>query len=59
MTFDKGGYSISIEDTNIEKFIFNILVYYIRYLEPIVIIAWLKFVCEFLFKILKRNEGMC
>lgn len=53
------SFSISIKDANIKKFIFNILVCYIRYLEPIVIITWLKFVCEFLFKILKRNEGMC
>ena len=46
---------ISIESTYFEKFIFNFSVYYGRYLEPIVILVWLKFVCEFLFKLLKRN----
>lgn len=49
------SFSISIESTDVEKFIFNFSIYYVRYLEPIVILLWLKFVCEFLFKLIKRN----
>lgn len=47
--------SISIESTDMEKLIFNFLIYYERYLEPIILLVWLKFLCEFLFKLLKRD----
>lgn len=46
---------ISINSSNAEKTIFYVMINYINYLEPIVIITWLKFVCEFLFKLLKRD----
>lgn len=49
------SFGISIVSTNTEKFIYYILYYYVRYFEPIIILIWLKFVCEFLFKLLKRN----
>jgi hypothetical protein len=49
------SFGISINDTNAEKLIFYSLNFYVRFLEPIVLLIWLKFVCEFLYKCLKRN----
>lgn len=49
------SFGISIESTNFDKFIFNVLVYYVRFFEPMIILIWLKLVCEYLFKLLKRN----
>lgn len=46
---------MTIYSSNAEKTIYYVMVSYVKYLEPIVIITWLKFVCEFLFKLLKRN----
>jgi|LGOV01.1.fsa_nt_gb hypothetical protein len=46
---------ISAYDTNAEQLILYTLRFYMNYLEPIVILVWLKFVCEFLYKSLKRN----
>jgi hypothetical protein len=48
-------FRISITDTNTKKFIFEILVFYIKYLEPVVIFIFLRFICEFFFKCLERN----
>lgn len=48
-------FGISIESSNTQILIFNILSSYIRYIEPIVLLIWIKFICEFIFKLLKRN----
>lgn len=47
--------AISIESTSAQIFIFNVLNNYVKYFEPIVLFIWIKFICEFLFKLLKRN----
>lgn len=49
------SFGISIYSTNVQRFIFYVLHYYVRFFEPIVILIWLKLFCEFLFKLLKRN----
>lgn len=46
---------ISIYSSNVETIIYNIMDNYIRFFEPMVILIWLKLVCEYLFKLLKRN----
>ena len=46
-------FNISINSTSTEMFIFRIFVFYIKYLEPVIILIWLKFICEFLFKVLE------
>lgn len=51
-----GSYNLSVEDVNAKKYLIYTLNYYVRYFEPIVILIWLKFVCEFLYKLLKRNK---
>ncbi len=50
-----GGYGISSESTSEQMFKFYANIYYRRYFEPIVMLIWLKLVCEFLFKLLKGN----
>lgn len=47
--------SMSIYDSDIKIFITKIMFFYVGYLEPVVVVVWLKFVCEFLFKLLKRK----
>ncbi|NMB27045.1 MAG: hypothetical protein GX987_03190 [Tissierellia bacterium] len=47
---------MSIYDSNIKIFITKIIFFYVGYLEPIVVIIWLKFICEFLFKLLNRDK---
>lgn len=49
-------FSISIDSTNVQRLAFNIFVFYIKYLEPVIILAWLKFICEFLFKVLNQDK---
>lgn len=49
--------SISVHDSNIKMFFANIGFFYIRYLEPIVILIWLKFICEFLFNLLQKEHS--
>lgn len=46
---------ISIYSSSAEKIIYNLMINYVRFFEPIVILIWLKLVCEYLFKLLKRN----
>ena len=49
------GFGFSPMSTDSQRFKFYAYIYYIQYFEPIVILIWLKFVCEFLFNLLKRN----
>ena len=46
---------VSIYSSNAEKIIYNVMVNYVDFFEPIVILIWLRLVCEYLFKLLKRN----
>lgn len=48
-------FGISIESTGVEVLTYTILNYYIRFFEPIVILIWIKFVCEFLYSLLKSE----
>lgn len=49
------SFGISIVSSSAQIFIFNILSNYVRYLEPIILLILIKFICEFLFRLLKRN----
>jgi uncharacterized membrane protein len=51
----KGSFVLSAESTSAEMFKFYTYIYYIGYVEPIIILIWLKLVCEFLFKLIKRH----
>ena len=49
------GVGISPMSSDSQRFMFYAYIYYVQYFEPIIILIWLKFVCEFLFNLLKRN----
>lgn len=51
------GFSVTITSTWDQILIYKIYVAYFRYLQPIVIIIWLKFVCEFLYRVMVRGDG--
>ena len=48
-------FNISVNDSNAKMIIFNMYCFYIKFLEPIVIFICLKFICEFIYKCLKKK----
>ncbi len=47
--------SISIGSSGMDKFIFYSMVYYTKYLQPLVLLVGLRFICEYLFKLVNQK----
>lgn len=51
------GFTVTITSTWSQILAYKIYVVYHLYLQPIVIIIWLKFVCDFLYRVMVRDDG--
>lgn len=49
--------SMSIYSTYGQVLGFKIHSFYIRYLEPILFVIWLKLICEFMYKVMTRVDN--
>ncbi len=48
---------LNLDSTWVQTLAFKIHFIYFRYLQPIVAIVWLKFVCDFLYRVMVRGDG--
>ena len=50
-------FSISIDDSELKQYIFQGFMFYTKYLWPAVVVIWLKFICEFIYRIMESVHG--
>lgn len=50
-------FSVSIDDSVFKQFVFQGFMFYTKFLLPIVVVIWLKFICEFIYRMMESVHG--